>query len=414
MKKLLLFILPLLLALSAKASEFTVGNFKFYIHDYVGSPPPTSVRLIGVVDQSISGHVDIPSAVEYRGKSYPVTEIGGFCFYGCGGITSVSIPSSVTAIRERCFHYCYWLSSIFIPESVTEIKGNVFKGCSCLNAIEVSEYNPVYSSEDGILYAQNKLISFPGGKKNCTIPGFVNTIGEMAFSGVCNIDSLIIPNTVTSIERNAFSYSSLCYVVLPDSITTLTEYVLSGTHIEEIYIPATVTTIEKMAFEECGNLVSVKIPNSVTIINNDAFHHCVSLTSVTIPSSITSIGSRAFAENSALLTVNYETDNPVEVGYQSIFDDETYEKARLNIAYGGSEKAQTTSPWKYFANIKEVDFSGIEDVVADLDPEAPVEVYDLNGIKVLSGVKAIETVDNLPAGLYIVRQGNVSRKIAVK
>ena len=47
-----------------------------------------------------SGAVNIPESVTYNGKTYPVTSIGGSAFYRCSGLTSVTIPSSVTSIGK--------------------------------------------------------------------------------------------------------------------------------------------------------------------------------------------------------------------------------------------------------------------------------------------------------------------------
>ena len=85
--------------------------------------------------------------------------------------------------------------------------------------------------------------------------------------------SVIIPNSVTSIEVNTFSGCS--------GLTSIT-------------IPNSVTSIGAGAFGNCIGLTSITIPNSVTSIEADAFNGCSGLTSVTIPNSVTSIGDYAF------------------------------------------------------------------------------------------------------------------------
>ena len=55
---------------------------------------------------SYSGAVVIPESVEYEGVSYAVTSIGGSAFFDCSGLTSVTIPNSVTSIGDCAFLYC--------------------------------------------------------------------------------------------------------------------------------------------------------------------------------------------------------------------------------------------------------------------------------------------------------------------
>ena len=168
-----------------------------------------------------------------------VTSIGDWAFSECG-ISSVTIPNSVTSIGWAAFCRCSGLTSVTIPNSVTSIGDYAFGGCTDLTSID--------------------------------IPNSVTCING-AFCDCSGLTSVTIPNSVTSINGAFSGCSGLTSVTIPNSVTSIGDY----------------------AFNECTGLTSIEIPNSVTCIGDWAFCGCSGLTSVTIPNSVTNIGAYAFA-----------------------------------------------------------------------------------------------------------------------
>ena len=121
------------------------------------------------------------------------------------------------------------------------------------------------------------------------------------------VGSCIIPNSVTSIEKEAFSYcSSLTSITIPNSVTSIGDSAFSlCSSLATITIPNSVISIEAIAFMCCSSLTSITIPNSVTSIGDWAFSHCSSLATTTISNSVTSIGKGVFEGCSLLTTIDY-------------------------------------------------------------------------------------------------------------
>ncbi|WP_134343553.1 leucine-rich repeat domain-containing protein, partial [Flavobacterium psychrophilum] len=148
------------------------------------------------------------------------------------------------------FERCSGLTSVTIPNSVTTIGKGSFAGCSGLISI--------------------------------TIPNSVTSIGDGSFARCSGLTSVTIPNSVTDIENSAFfSCSGLTSVTIPNSVITINRGAFSGcSGLTSVTIPNSVTTIRENAFFNCSGLTSVTIPNSVTTIENAAFYNCKRLTTV--------------------------------------------------------------------------------------------------------------------------------------
>jgi len=121
---------------------------------------------------------------------------------------------------------------------------------------------------------------------------------------------------VTSIGDNAFFLTSLTSVTIPNSVTS----------------------IEQEAFSNCSSLTSVTIPNSVTNIGGGAFWGCTSLTSVTIPDNVTSIGEGAFSNCTGLTAINVDAGNTAYISDNGIL----YNINKTNLIQYPAGKAETT------------------------------------------------------------------------
>lgn len=124
----------------------------------------------------------------------------------------------------------------------------------------------------------------------------VTVIGDKAFSPAgpkTGFKKIILPDSITTIGDNAFSYASI--VVLDEDApdTGFERYKAVG-GMDSIAIPATVTTLGEKTFLECGALINIALPESITAIGDRTFDACYSLKSFTVPKSVKTIGDYAF------------------------------------------------------------------------------------------------------------------------
>ena len=231
-----------------------------------------------------------------------VTIIGNSAFSGCSGLTSITIPNSVTIIGNSAFSGCSGLTSITIPESVTAIGSSAFQGCSSLTSITIPE---------SVTSIGNGAFDDCRGLTSITIPESVTSIGDEAFFNCYSLTSITIPNSVTSISRLCFqNCSSLSSIIISESVTSIGDGAFRNcTSLTSITIPNSVTSIGNGAFSGCSSLTSATIPNSVTSIGDYALSGCSSLTSITIPNSVTSIGDNAFYDCRGLTSIIVESGN---------------------------------------------------------------------------------------------------------
>ena len=101
-----------------------------------------------------------------------------------------------------------------------------------------------------------------------------------AFYKCANIKRLVLPNTLTAIDKNAFLQSSLSSITIPNSVKTIGETAFYGCPFNSIEIPASVETIEVGAFNNCIALQTVTFEkgSKLKMIEGSLFYDCTSLT----------------------------------------------------------------------------------------------------------------------------------------
>lgn len=147
-----------------------------------------------------------------------VTNIGFAAFDDCSSLTSATIPNSVTTIEKSTFARCSSLTSITIGESVTNIEKFAFDGCSSLTSITWNAKNCThfdYNYQGPFYNSRLQITNFTYGDSVEHIPGYI--CYEMK-----KLTSITIPNSVTTIGDNAFSYcNSLTLMIIGAGVLSI-------------------------------------------------------------------------------------------------------------------------------------------------------------------------------------------------
>ena len=175
-------------------------------------------------------------------------------------------------------------ASLVLPKSVTSIGNGAFLGCNAL----------VSATIDTAAIAD----TFSGLKNltSVTIGNSVTSISSSAFSRCSALASISLPDSVTSIGNLAFSQcSGLTSISLPKSVTNMGGSAFSGcTTLATIALPNGLSGIPDQLFDGCIGLASIMLPDSVTNIGFAAFRDCTGLAAITVPKSVEGIGAHAF------------------------------------------------------------------------------------------------------------------------
>lgn len=249
------------------------------------------------------------------GATKGLTIVNGVVKGYSGASNEVIIPSfykgyAVNSLIETSFKNCVEIVSVEIPDSVKSIGQRAFSGCSNLESLTIPfvgakagvTSSDTYQYPFGYIFGTAK---YEGGE--ATWQYYYGSSTSSPTSTTYYIPSSLKSVTVTggNILHGAFGdCSGLTSITIGNGVTSIgdaTFYNCSG--LTSITIPDSVTRIGNSAFLGCSGLTSVTIPDSVTSIGDSAFYGCSGLTSVTIPDSATSIGSCAFRDCTGLTSV---------------------------------------------------------------------------------------------------------------
>lgn len=211
----------------------------------------------------------------------------------------------------------------------------------------VSEQN-----EKDITVKNGVAVRYSGLAVEIKIPVGTTGIGVKAFMNSKNCEKIILPDTLTSIGKEAFSGCPATEINIPAGVKCISSFAFYGSGLKEVVLPEGVETVEDSAFAYCPSLERVVIPTSCKKIGASAFKGCGLLKEITLNEGVEALGDYAFSECASLKEV-YVPDGVFEIGNFTFENCPSLESVRLpdSIQFMGG---------RAFDGAKNVTFTGEE------------------------------------------------------
>ena len=199
MQKLSTFLLALIACAGTMFADYVqIGDLYYNLNADDLTAEVTYQEQLSPTNYSYLTVVNIPESVEYNSVTYSVTSIGSNAFYGCSGLTSISIPNSVTSIGLGAFEDCTGLTSITCHALTPPTCGNyVFNN--------VDKSIPLYVPEESIELYQTANVW--------------NEFTNIQAISTVDIDQIQLNSTV---KNHKILYNGSVYILTGDKTYTVT------------------------------------------------------------------------------------------------------------------------------------------------------------------------------------------------
>lgn len=280
---------PALIALAVEGLVFSVGvGFAAFTYNQGGTLAQEAQVSLG------NWTFNTDPWIDYYGK------YGGY--FTTGSATNY-INQTDRATRWAGDHFVTATPTSSSRKNQLDVTDFVITTTNPVNIMSFPEYEQVKSGNTYVDRPCTQIYQVGGTSQNF----FYN------HTDASNVNTIIIPNTYTSVRQGAFkSTSTLTTAYFQDggaSAMTWGSNVFNNSAISSIHLPSSLTTVGSQAFSNCSNLATLDFSNTALTDTNTYFAaNDAALTKVVMPSSLTTVGNNAFASCTLLSDITWSAN----------------------------------------------------------------------------------------------------------
>jgi hypothetical protein len=318
-----------------------IGDYAFYKNALTNFDIPSSVVAIGnsaFAESPLLTTVGIAQGVETIGKAAfkntdlrsitippSVKVIDDMAFSEISRLAYVTLNNGLETIGEEAFSHTR-IGSVTIPSTVTNIGEAAFSNNSTyLASIHVAQGNENFVILSDCLYTTDMTRLIWVGPANYaptfTLPEPLTKIERYLFAANLNIKTIVLNDSLETIENRAFLNASLENIEWNDNLKTIKDYAFSRTALTNFLLPDSVHTLGYDVVASCSSLKTIRIGHGIDFLNGTSFINVTNCTTFIISSSLSGFDDDYFSEGHKFTEIRFEgsTDELLEKSYIDTF-----------------------------------------------------------------------------------------------
>lgn len=279
--------------------------------------------------------VKLPSSLEVVGES---------AFAGCDMLSDVTLPAGLISIGNYAFSSCSVLKNMTVPQSIKNIGKGTFSHCSSLVVVDLSML------DEGCVTGENMFAHCTALEKVVLSNKIVN-IPNGAFAGCLSLSSVEMRENMKleSIGERAFESTALSSFALESctNIKYIGGWAFGNTQLQEMCIPANVETLGEGAFFYNNQLEYIVMPQNLSELSAFVLSGATSLKNIKLGVGTKMIGKYAFEDNTAMTEMIVNAISVPELG-ENVFDRMNQSSVALKVPIESVELYKSAEQWKEF------------------------------------------------------------------